>query len=185
VDCISGQVSQARRHHTISACPPSHLTLLNFQSIFQSLRDVEAGAKRLAQVILGTSHLPQTAVAALLDPNSDQVASWKSNVREKLETQANFVCEKLGKVPGLKVLKPGGAMYAVVRLDIASFDETVPNDVAFSQALLKEENVFVLPGSCFGAENVFRIVFCASIVVLKDAANRIEAFCHRHATRVA
>ncbi|GKY91624.1 hypothetical protein MPSEU_000134300 [Mayamaea pseudoterrestris] len=151
-------------------------------NIFHSMRDVEDGAKRLAQVVLGASHLAQVAVPALLDPFNDRLLSWKTGLRGLLESQANFVCAKLGTVPGLEVINPGGAMYALVRMDSSVFDETIPDDIAFSQALMLEENVFVLPGSCFGVENVFRIVFCAPIVVLDEATERIQTFCHRHSS---
>ena len=155
----------------------------SFPSIFGALREVEAGAKRLAQVILGTSHLPQTAIPALLNPADERVSSWKVDLIAKLEEQAAFVCGELSQVTGLQVLKPGGAMYTLVRLDIASFDDSILNDVSFCEALLKEENVFVLPGSCFGAENMIRIVYCAPITVLNDAADRIRSFCLRHALK--
>ena len=164
----------SRPGHTLTLC------IVSFPSIFGSLREVEAGAKRLAQVILGTSHLPQTAIPALLDPADNRVSSWKLDLRAKLEEQAALVCAELSQVAGLEVIKPGGAMYTLVLLEITSFDETITSDTTFCEALLQEENVFVLPGSCFGAENMIRIVYCAPSSVLSDAANRIRSFCLRH-----
>jgi tyrosine aminotransferase len=154
--------------------------LASVHSIFHSLTEVEAGAKRLAQVVLGASHLPQTAIPALLDQANDRVLAWKSNLWATLEEQATFVCHELNQVPCLRTAKPGGAMYALVSVNMDLLDHSISSDVAFSKALLDEENVFVLPGSCFGVENVFRVVYCAPLPVLKQATDRIRAFCTRH-----
>jgi len=143
---------------------------------------VEAGAKRLAQVILGASHLAQSAVPALLDPDNLEVVAWKAQLRQTLQHQATVLCDKLKTVPGLRVLESGGAMYVLVRLDLDHFDPTVvANDREFCQRLLQEQNVFVLPGTPFGMPNSFRAVFCAPASVLEQAADRIAQFCQAHA----
>lgn len=164
---------------------PYTYSLLPFSSIYHSLREVEAGAKRLAQVILGTSHLAQTVVPALLDPLSDDVLEWKQSLCCKLEQQAFLVSSALESIAGLHVIRPSGAMYALVRISLSSFDAKISDDIAFSDALLKEENVFVMPGSCFGLPNMFRIVYCAPESVLTVATSRIKDFCERHAIPAA
>lgn len=144
-------------------------------SVHGSLQQVEAGAKRLAQVILGASHLVQTAIPALLDPSNTEVQAWKVQLRSTLQKQMNYLCNRLAQTPGLQVFSPGGAMYAMVKIDTNVLDLT--NEMEFAAQLLQEENVFVLPGSCFGIPNVFRVVFCAPIPVLEQAADRIYQFC--------
>lgn len=44
----------------------------------------------------------------------------------------------------------------------------------------QEEAVFVLPGTCFGAPNFFRVVFTAPEEKLREAFDRIAAFCTSH-----
>lgn len=150
-------------------------------SKYGSLSDVEDGAKRLAQVVLGASHLVQKSVANLLDPDNQDIHHWKEHLRETLEHQANFLCNKLFDCPGLDVGKGSqGAMYAIVRIDLAKFDTSIATDRDFSSLLLQEENVFVLPGTAFGVPGLFRVVFCASEDVLASAASRIQSFCKRH-----
>lgn len=147
-----------------------------------SLREVEAGAKRLATVILGASHLAQTAVPALLDRSDSEVQEWKAELREKLGYHAMFLCQKLAECRGLRVHIPGGAMYALCHIDPTQMDEKIKNDVDFMKLLLQEENVLVLPGSaCFGIANAFRVVYCAPVEILQQAAERIHQFCKRHA----
>ena len=152
-----------------------------------SLREVEAGAKRLAQVILGASHLPQSVVPALLDPSSqsdrDAIAKWKVELKSTLELQARAMCDGLVECHGLSVRFPQGAMYAMVGIDTSRLD--IQDDMDFTKLLLKEENVFVLPGQAFGVDSsqrpVFRVVFCSSVDMLSEAAQRISNFCSRHA----
>lgn len=79
-------------------------------------------------------------------------------------------------VKGLTVVRPQGAMYCMVSFDVAEFP-SFTTDVEFAQALLRDQQVFVLPGSCFMMPFYFRVVLCAPADVLADAARRIVAFC--------
>jgi tyrosine aminotransferase len=164
-------------------------------NMFGSLREVEAGTKRLAQVTMGASHLIQTVIPPLLDQAKQDSSSngkqqdggtvvqvWKRNLIHNLQEQAHFLEQQLSLAPGLHVMKAQGAMYCMIRFNPEDFagHGGIQNDVDFCQLLLKEENVLVLPGSCFGASNAFRVVFCAPKTILKHAADRITAFCERH-----
>ena len=150
----------------------------------QSLQHVEAGVKRLAQVVLGASHLAQSVVPSLLAPESNHMKNtidrWKNKVRYTLEKQAMILCHELEACAGLSVIKPEGAMYAMVKIDLSRFDMAIRSDIDFANLLLEEENVFVLPGCAFGMSNFFRVVFCASESTLVVAASRISSFCTRH-----
>jgi aspartate/methionine/tyrosine aminotransferase len=90
-----------------------------------------------------------------------------------------FLCSRLDACDGLEVIQPQGAMYAIAKIDTTSLD--VKDDIEFASKLLDEENVFVLPGSAFGVQNIFRVVYCSSEPILETAAKRISEFCHRHA----
>lgn len=160
-------------------------------SIYESLSEIEAGAKRLAQVVLGASHLAQTAVPALLSPSSTEhvsaILQWKTFIRNTLQDQAECLCDALSKIgPCLQVIPPQGAMYAMVRIHMEYFNSKsssiIQTDLDFTKLLLAEENVMVLPGSCFGVTNSFRVVFCAPVPILEEAASRILKFCQRHCT---
>ena len=171
------------------------------------------GAKRLAQVILGASHLAQVAIPALLltppvewkDSNDYkegvenvqykdngstaeyrrsyyELMEWKNSVRSTLFEQSKVLCMALQRVgPCLQVIEPQGAMYAMVRIQLEYFDSSViRNDIDFTKLLYQEENVVVLPGTCFEFPNSFRVVFCAPVNILQEGAHRIHRFCHRH-----
>ena len=98
-------------------------------------------------------------------------------------SNAAFSAERLARVPGLSVSAPQGAMYLMLGLDAARFG--VRDDVDFSQQLLAQTNVFVLPGACFGAKDFVRIVFCAPRELLAEAYDRIDGFCAARAAEVA
>jgi tyrosine aminotransferase len=172
-------------------------------SIYGSLQQVQDGARRLAQIILGASHLAQIAIPSLLlkseesssmlQSNSEnsgislyiEVMKWKSNVRDILQQQAMALCDALKQIgPCLDVIEPQGAMYAMVRISIHHFDDMIQNDLDFMKLLLEEENVIVLPGTCFGFPNSFRVVFCSPVHILIEAAHRMGQFCHRHLSGV-
>lgn len=154
------------------------LSFSSLGSIYGTLQHVEDGAKQLAQVILGASHLAQSVVPVLLDPDNQNVREWKISIQKCLSLQAQFLYNQLCQAPGLEVSKAQGAMYIMVRIRIDEFD--LVNDIEFTQQLLREENVFVLPGTCFDCPNAFRVVFCADIPSLHQASDRIIQFCQRH-----
>lgn len=156
-----------------------------------SIQDVKKGAERLAQVVLGASRLAQVVIPAVLNPSNVSdiaaIAQWKENLYTHIENQAALLCGLLNECQGLEVIHPKGAMYAMVKIHVHSFDEDINDDVSFMKLLLEEENIVVLPGRAFGMDReeerdtpVFRVVFCAPEDVLRCAAGRISSFCSRH-----
>mmetsp|Transcript_40054 Transcript_40054/g.86384 ORF Transcript_40054/g.86384 Transcript_40054/m.86384 type:complete len:675 (-) Transcript_40054:145-2169(-) len=145
-------------------------------NIHGSIRQVQEGAQRLAQVVLGASHLAQVAIPAVLAPtstsleeeeeedksqdgndcvtmmlsSSSSTALWKAALYSTMEKQATLLCGLLDQCRGLRVIFPEGAMYAMVRIEVDKFDDLVVDDVSFMKLLLEEENIVVLPGCAFG-----------------------------------
>lgn len=175
--------------HTVLHCSLvsinlSHHALTKFIALaicsyFRALQPVLEGAKRLSQVILGASHLAQSAIPALLTPSAE-LSEWKLNLRQTLESRAVLICRELSKCHGLTVYTPQGSMYAIVKVESSKFVGMLQDDVEFTKKLLHEENVFVLPGQAFHYPGVFRVVYCAAPDVLIEACRRICNFCHRH-----
>jgi tyrosine aminotransferase len=155
-----------------------------FSSSNHALAPVLEGAQRLAQVILGASHLVQSIIPVLLTPPTkeqrDALLQFKSTLKGQLALQAKLLCNELSKCPGLTVYEPQGAMYSMVKVDFEYFDDAICSDVDFTKKLLEEENVFVLPGQAFGLDGVVRVVYCASPETLQAASDRILDFCERH-----
>uniref|UniRef100_A0AAV1V364 Tyrosine aminotransferase n=1 Tax=Peronospora matthiolae TaxID=2874970 RepID=A0AAV1V364_9STRA len=148
------------------------------------LDDVRTAYFKLSQNILGANSLVQSAIPDLLTPvpgsvEEQSLAAFKKRFFATLHDNAKYTIDALSKIPGLEVVVPQGAMYAMVKIQTDVLTK-IKDDLDFTQKLLDEESVFVLPGQCFGMTAYFRIVFSAPHEVLADAYTRLEDFCHRH-----
>eukprot|EP00644_Phytophthora_capsici_P002163 jgi/Phyca11/8289/fgenesh1_pm.PHYCAscaffold_27_\ len=148
------------------------------------LKDVRTAYFKLSQNILGANSLVQSAIPDLLTPvpgsaEEQSLIEFKKRYFATLEDNAKFTIEALARIPGLEVVVPQGAMYAMVKVQTNVLTK-IKDDFDLTQKLLDEESVFVLPGQCFGMTNYFRIVFSAPHEVLADAYTRLANFCQRH-----
>jgi tyrosine aminotransferase len=139
-------------------------------------KQVREGIQRLSQLTLGASSLPQSILPVVLH---DTPKSYYESVNTKLETHARYCYDRLQTIAGLSAIQPQGAMYMMVGIDLNKFKDII-DDVDFSQKLLAEESVFVLPAQCFKQPNYFRIVICPPVEKLKIAFDRLEEFCRNH-----
>jgi len=140
---------------------------------FQKVRE---GILRLAQVILGPNSLIQAALPEILKLTPKLYFDNNTNI---LKEHANFCYERLSKIKGLTVVKPKATLYLMIGIDMSQFNG-IKDDVDFSQKLLREESVFVLPSQCFKILNFIRIVFCPPKEQLVEAFDRLENFCKRY-----
>lgn len=140
------------------------------------LKEVRIGLHKLSQLILGANSLVQSIIPkALFEVQKDYIVG----LMEKLEENAMFLFENLSKIDNLNVIKPNGAMYLMVGFDPNRF-KGIKDDIEFSQKLIGEENVFVLPGSIFKFKNYVRLVICPPKDKLKEACERISSFIKRY-----
>jgi aspartate aminotransferase len=90
-----------------------------------------------------------------------------------------FVVNALNKISGMNCIMAGGAFYAFpdARGAIAALHKKGvlkdATDIAFSEYLLVEAGVAVVPGSAFGSEGYVRLSFATSMENLKQALERI------------
>ena len=141
------------------------------------LAEAKAGANRLTQVILGANTLCQALIPELL---LNTPLDYYASLNRTLEDQSLFLHAKISAIPGLKPIEPQGAMYLMVQILVDQFPESLGDDVRFSGALLVEEMLFVLPGSCFLADNFIRLVTCAPKFIMEQAVARLARFCENH-----
>jgi hypothetical protein len=139
----------------------------------------------LLQIIVGANTLAQSAIPALfppvgtVSPEAESLERFYEHYVGTLEANARLVVERAATVPGLEVVVPQGAMYVMLRIKDGAFAD-LRDDVEFSQRLLQEENIVVLPGQCFGISGFIRVVFAPPHDKLAEAFDRLEAFCRRH-----
>eukprot|EP00871_Galdieria_phlegrea_P003363 jgi/Galph1/4027/GphlegSOOS_G2710.1 len=117
----------------------------------------------------------QSAIPVLF---SEACRKGQQQIKEELQRNALIAYELIKDISGLGCRKPQGALYLFVEIDLSQLDFT--NEVEFSRMLLKEESVFVIPGSCFGWPSAFRIVLNAPEPILKEACHRLRHFCKCH-----
>jgi aspartate aminotransferase len=90
-----------------------------------------------------------------------------------------FITEALNAIPGVRCLLSEGAFYtfADTRQAIETLhtrkDLKYQNDISFSEYLLEQGGVAVVPGSAFGKEGYVRLSFATSMDNLKKALERI------------
>ncbi|KAL6077116.1 Tyrosine aminotransferase [Balamuthia mandrillaris] len=140
------------------------------------LSEIRVGMYKLTQLILGPTTLIQAILPDILH-NTPQ--EFFEETDRQLQEHAQLLMERIPDIEGLSIIKPGGAMYAMIQIHMDKFKD-IKDDVDFTQKLLTEENVFVLPGSIFGAPNFVRVVICPAKEKLEEACDRIAAFCLRH-----
>jgi tyrosine aminotransferase len=123
----------------------------------KTLGGVKAGLKSLSQLILGACSLVQRAVPRILTPapGSEDEASlqqFNATYMHLIRSNAEICLQEAAKVPELTAVPAKGAMYVMIRVEIERL-EGFTDDTDFCARLLMEENVFVLPGQCFGMPN--------------------------------
>jgi len=138
--------------------------------------EVRTGLVKLSQLILGANTIVQSVIEESLFHTPK---SYYDELNSTLQKNAEYLVKHLSKIPGLKVVSPGGAMYMMVGLEIEKFQD-IQDDVEFAQKLLQEQMVVVLPAKIFKSPLFFRLVICPPMEKLEDAVSRIEEFCKKH-----
>jgi aminotransferase len=132
-------------------------------------KEIIAAMTKIHQyTIMCVSITSQMAACEALQSGRKSVEEMKREYRRRRE----FIVDRLNQV-GLGCHNPEGAFYA-----FASVKKTGLKALDFSQKLLKEQKVAVVPGTAFGREfdDYVRISYASSIENLKEALIRIENF---------
>ena len=133
-------------------------------------------------MFVGSCSLIQAALPRILTPTAEdapRLEAYNARYKEILSSNANLCGDLSANCPEITVVQPQGAMYCMVRINVELL-EGIEDDVDFSKKLLVEENVSMLPGQCFGMKNFIRLVICPPEDTVRDAFERIVAFCGRY-----
>jgi len=111
--------------------------------------------------------------AALAAVSGDQRCVKAMNVAFK--DRHDYVVDALNQLPGFRCLPSAGTFYAFpdVRGALDTI-EGIDSDVQFSEFLLEQAEVAVVPGSAFGAPGHVRLSFACSRETLETAVGRID-----------
>ncbi|XP_028666003.1 tyrosine aminotransferase isoform X1 [Erpetoichthys calabaricus] len=138
--------------------------------------EIREGLIRLSQRILGPCTIVQGALKDIINNPSQEFYSSTIHI---MKSNADICYNSLSSVPGLRPVRPSGAMYLMVGIEMEHFPE-FQSDVDFTERLVAEQSVFCLPATCFEYPNFFRIVVTVPEEMMVEACNRIQEFCQQH-----
>jgi aminotransferase len=135
-------------------------------------RDIMTGMLRIHQYTIMTA--PTTAQDAALEALNHGEQYIQEMVAE-YDRRRKLIVGGLNHI-GLPTFEPKGAFYAFPKVDVTGLDEET-----FSQRLLEEEKVAVVPGSAFGAggEGFVRCSYATAYEKIEQALERIDKFVRR------
>jgi aspartate aminotransferase len=90
-------------------------------------------------------------------------------------TRRDYVVGRLRAIPGVKIAEPQGAFYAYPNVSVG-FRNGITSALQFSEKLLAQEYVAVVPGEAFGTSEHVRISYATSMKELARGLDRIERF---------
>ena len=114
----------------------------------------------------------RAAVAALNGGNESVLA-----MLEAFHQRHDYVADRLQNIPGVEVIPADGTFYIFPSVQAIIEKRGYANDIEFSEKLLSEVGVALVPGSALGSEGCIRLSFATSMEILKDALDRLERFC--------
>ncbi len=86
----------------------------------------------------------------------------------------DYLVEALNSIPGFSCSEGAGTFYAFPSIEEAMKMKGCEKDSDFSEMLMKEADVAIVPGSAFGAPGYLRLSFATSMDVLQEAVSRIK-----------
>ncbi|MBV8969464.1 MAG: pyridoxal phosphate-dependent aminotransferase [Verrucomicrobia bacterium] len=95
-----------------------------------------------------------------------------SDMREEFDLRRNYMMERLGQIPNVSFVRPGGAFYILV--DISKLGLSSQN---FADRLLSKASVAVIPGIAFGNDKTIRLSYATGMDVIKKGMDRLADFC--------
>jgi aspartate aminotransferase len=88
----------------------------------------------------------------------------------------DFVVARLRSIPGVRCTEPQGAFYVYPNVSVAIGRNGIANTLQFSERLLAEAHVAVVPGEAFGTAEHVRISYATSMKELDRGLERIHQF---------
>ncbi|MGI8604971.1 MAG: pyridoxal phosphate-dependent aminotransferase [Verrucomicrobiales bacterium] len=110
------------------------------------------------------------ALAAL---NGDQQVV--SDMRDEFDLRRNYMLQRLQSISNVSTVEPLGAFYFLVNIENMGL-----KSLNFSEKLLSRQQVAVVPGIAFGADNTVRLSYACGMDIIKKGLDRFEQFCLSH-----
>ncbi|WP_010292704.1 pyridoxal phosphate-dependent aminotransferase [Clostridium senegalense] len=99
---------------------------------------------------------------------------------KEFKNRRDFMVDRINSIDNLSCVKPEGAFYVMVNISKVLGKKfngvTIKDSLTFSQLLLEEEKVALVPGIAFGVDEFVRLSYATSVENIKEGLNRIEKF---------
>ncbi|MFH1092842.1 MAG: pyridoxal phosphate-dependent aminotransferase [Candidatus Omnitrophota bacterium] len=92
-------------------------------------------------------------------------------MKKEFVKRRNYIVDRINAIQGLSVIKPEGAFYVFCNISKTGLDS-----LEFSQRILEEALVAVIPGSSFGDDKYIRLSFATSIEQIEKGLDRISSW---------
>ena len=109
----------------------------------------------------------QYGAISALESSQDSV----EKMRQAFAQRRQVIFELLDAVPGISCIKPDGAFYMFVNIS-----KTGMNSLEFCDAFLEQQQVAVIPGIAFGADDHIRLSYATDLGTIKKAVERLDKF---------
>jgi len=109
----------------------------------------------------------QYGAIAALESSQESVETMRLAFAERRQV----IFELLDAVPGISCIKPDGAFYMFVNIS-----KTGMNSLEFCDAFLEKQQVAVIPGIAFGADDHIRLSYATDLGTIKKAVERLDKF---------
>jgi aspartate aminotransferase len=106
------------------------------------------------------------AIAAL-----EESQECVEQMRQAFAQRRQLMLERLNAIPGLSCPKPDGAFYL-----FPDISKTGLKSLEFCDALLQEQQVAVIPGVAFGADDNIRLSYATDMATIEKGMDRLEKF---------
>jgi aspartate aminotransferase len=132
---------------------------------------IAAMKKAQSQSTSNPTSIAQYAALAALEGDQQCIATMIKAYKERHD----YLVGELKKIPGIKVIPSDGTFYTFPSIEgLFNADKGITNDLEFSEFLLTEAQLAVIPGSAFGAPGHIRICYTTSMDKLVEAVKRLQ-----------
>ncbi len=133
---------------------------------------IEAMSNIQSQSISSPPSMAQQAALAALKGDKTSVQEMVIAYKERHA----YLYEALKNLPGVRISPADGTFYLFVDIQEAIRTKGLVDDIKFSEKLLEEVGLALIPGTAFGAPGHVRLSFAASLATLKEAVERFTRF---------
>ena len=135
---------------------------------------VKASTRLQDHTTSNPTSISQKAALAAINGPEDHVAKMIYEYKKRRD----FMVDRLNRIDGMIANRPDGAFYVFANVS-KFYSPEVKGSVAFSQKLLEDAYVAVVPGLAFGDDRYVRLSFATGMEHIKRGLDRMEKFCEQ------